>query len=49
MQFCYLAITSLYTAGTLVPIPVEEFAEHVKKMHSNDDFMFSEEYLVSIY
>ena len=28
------------------PIPVEEFPEHVKSLHSDDDYRFSEEYKV---
>ena len=34
-------------AGTLDPIPVHQFASHVVLMHSNDDYLFSEEYSVS--
>ena len=36
-----------YSAGTLDPIDVDQFADHVAKMHSNDDYLFSEEYSVS--
>ena len=32
--------------GSISPIPVKEFKEHVQKMHSNDDYLFSEEYSV---
>ena len=28
------------------PIPVEEFPNHVKNLHSDDDYRFSEEYKV---
>lgn len=31
------------------PIPVEQFKEHVKSLHRNDDYPFSEEYSVSTY
>jgi len=34
-------------AGTLKPIPISEFGTHVKRMHANDDYLFSEEYTVS--
>ena len=42
-------IMNLYTylAGTMEPIPVSQFKAHVLKMHSNDDYLFSEEYAVS--
>ncbi len=33
-------------AGSIQPIQVEDFKEHVHKMHSNDDYLFSEEYNV---
>ena len=38
-----------YTIFTdsIQPIPVKDFKEHVQKMHSNDDYLFSEEYSVS--
>ena len=38
-------------ADTGVFIPVEDFKEHVMKLHLNDDYLFSEEYadLVSSY
>ena len=29
-------------------IPVENFREHVRKLHHNDDYPFSEEYSVSV-
>ena len=35
-------------SGTLEPIPLDKFKEHVQRMHSNDDYLFSEEYNVSI-
>lgn len=35
-------------AGTLQPVPVPGFADHVNHMHANDDYLFSEEYSVSI-
>ena len=34
-------------AGTLQPVPVPEFADHVNHLHANDDYLFSEEYSVS--
>ena len=37
----------LTLAGTLDPIPVDQFARHIVQMHSNDDYLFSEEYSVS--
>lgn len=36
-----------YIPGTVSPIPIADFREHVHKMHSNDDYLFSEEYSVS--
>jgi len=33
-----------YHAGTLQPVPVPGFADHVNHMHANDDYLFSEEY-----
>ena len=36
-------------SGTLEPIPLDKFKEHVEHMHSNDDYLFSEEYNVSIF
>lgn len=33
-------------SGTMEPIPVEKFKDHVQRMHSNDDYLFSEEYNV---
>ena len=38
---------SPYT-GTMDPIPVDKFSKHVQKMHANDDYLFSEEYNVSV-
>ena len=29
------------------PVPVKDFGKHVNHMHSNDDYLFSEEYSVS--
>jgi len=34
-------------AGTHEPVPVPEFAEHVRNLHANDDYLFTEEYAVS--
>jgi netrin-G3 ligand len=31
-------------SGTMEPIPLEKFKDHVERMHSNDDYLFSEEY-----
>lgn len=28
------------------PIAIEDFADHVRLLHANDDYLFSEEYLV---
>ena len=44
-----LAITSdnLSPGHLFEPIPVEQFKEHVKSLHRNDDYPFSEEYSVS--
>ena len=39
-------VASLSTAGTFEPVPVKDFPEHVKRMHANDDFLFTEEYAV---
>ena len=33
-------------AGTHEPISVEEFADHVRMLHANDDYLFTEEYTV---
>ena len=33
--------------GTMEPIPLDKFKDHVVRMHSNDDYLFSEEYNVS--
>lgn len=33
-------------SGTMEPIPVDKFKDHVHRMHSNDDYLFSEEYNV---
>ena len=33
-------------AGTHEPIPIEEFADHVRMLHANDDYLFTEEYRV---
>ena len=38
---------SPYT-GTMEPIPLDKFKDHVERMHSNDDYLFSEEYNVCI-
>ena len=35
------------TVGTLQPVPVRDFADHVKFLHANDDYLFTEEYGVS--
>ena len=35
------------TVGTLQPVPVRDFADHVKYLHANDDYLFTEEYGVS--
>ena len=37
----------LYVGHLFEPIPVEQFKEHVKSLHRNDDYPFSEEYSVS--
>ena len=34
-------------SGTINPVSVDDFKDHVQKMHSNDDYLFSEEYSVS--
>ena len=49
LHACYLTCTPclLPVAGTLKPIPVSAFGTHVKRMHANDDYLFSEEYTVS--
>ena len=39
-------VACLSTAGTFEPVPVKDFPEHVKRMHANDDFLFTEEYAV---
>ena len=45
-----IQITNLHTigpfSGTMEPIPLDKFKDHVKRMHSNDDYLFSEEYSV---
>ena len=33
-------------SGTMEPIPLDKFKDHVQRMHSNDDYLFSEEYNV---
>ena len=35
-------------SGTMEPIPLEKFKDHVERMHSNDDYLFSEEYNVCL-
>ena len=35
-------------SGTMEPIPLNKFKDHVERMHSNDDYLFSEEYNVYI-
>ena len=46
-----IQITNLHTtapfSGTMEPIPLDKFKDHVERMHSNDDYLFSEEYSVS--
>ena len=42
-----LILSSSSTAGTFESIPVSAFGTHVKRMHANDDYLFSEEYNVS--
>ena len=37
---------TIFTAGTHEPIPVEHFSDHVKNLHANDDYLFTEEYAV---
>ena len=36
------------TGHLFEPIPVDDFKEHVKSLHRNDDYPFSEEYSVSM-
>ena len=36
-------------ADTRDVIPVMDFKEHVRKLHANDDYLFSEEYSVSLF
>ena len=40
-NICKLAI------GNVHPVQVDNFKAHLQKMHSNDDYLFSEEYGVS--
>lgn len=35
--------------GTHEPVSIEEFADHVKMLHANDDYLFTEEYTVSYF
>jgi len=35
------------TVGTFQPVPVRDFPNHVKYLHANDDYLFTEEYGVS--
>ena len=49
-----LALQTIHTnpsvspySGTMEPIPLAMFKDHVQRMHSNDDYFFSEEYSVS--
>ena len=44
---CVYVCVCVCAAGTHEPITVREFPEHVKRMHANDDFLFTEEYHVS--
>ena len=37
----------MYVAGTHNPVPVENFADHVRRLHANDGYLFTEEYSVS--
>lgn len=39
----------LSPVGTHDPVPIEEFADHVKMLHANDDYLFAEEYTVSYF
>ena len=43
--FCVLATV----AGTHEPVPVEDFPNHVRNLHANDDYLFTEEYAVSAF
>lgn len=36
-----------YAVGDVHSVEVDDFKAHVQKMHSNDDYLFSEEYSVS--
>ena len=38
---------SIPVAGNTSSIPVEEFAEHVRQLHANDNYLYTEEYAVS--
>ena len=44
---CSCIILPSYSAGTREPVNVRDFADHVRNLHANDDFYFSEEYAVS--
>ena len=35
-------------SGTMEPISLDKFKDHVERMHSNDDYLFSEEYNVCL-
>lgn len=47
MQRLHLPFTNLYVAGTQDPVRVADFPRHVKNLHANDDYLFTEDYSVS--
>ena len=44
---CWLLWLTHCAGHLFEPIPVEDFKEHVKSLHRNDDYPFSEEYSVN--
>lgn len=41
-----ILIVYISTAGTHEPVRVADFPRHVKSLHANDDYLFTEEYSV---
>ena len=46
LRGCGFQSCDLFVDDVRLPVPVEDFEGHVKKMHANTDHLFSEEYEV---